>query len=429
MATPDMCIIPQAWAEGYEPLPDGWLVEHAPGLVRHVSDIAQAIDAAARAGNVSAKLLVTRAQIEQSAITYAWDGSTRDYGGGLSGETIKLNRLTGADITDSGPRAGAWTGYRRQLLATALRFGYWYRGLDGPLPEHRNWLGLAEDTRYRAGVAVTRAGVTIVPANQASADCLRYTTSMAAQAQLREWGMRWWPEDYAAEEERQMADEQQMTLRQMVDYVSTTPVSRSIDRVIVHHTWRPTAADYRGIATVAGVRRYHVQSRGWTDNGYHMMVAPDGALFRCRPLARIGAHTTGQNANSIGLSFIADFDAEDPLRYQGIAPAVEVVRACMVRWNIPTNRVFGHRAFAAKSCPGSRFDIGWFRSLLAAPTPQSEIATMSGRRVKVVAHPGPEPNTDGLIVDGTTYAPVRDVAAMLGGSAVLGSDGKVYVRR
>jgi N-acetylmuramoyl-L-alanine amidase len=117
------------------------------------------------------------------------------------------------DKTDSGPRSGAWEGPERQLTGCALRFKFWYRGRDGVTTDGRapdawkNWLGLREDPRFAPDVAVTRDGLTIVPGNQASADCLRFTSSLPASLRLREIGLRWFPEDYLEEEQRVMSRE------------------------------------------------------------------------------------------------------------------------------------------------------------------------------------------------------------------------------
>jgi hypothetical protein len=189
-------IIPQVWVERYSPLPSNWLISMAPGLTRKVPDISVIVDEVSKAVGVDARLLVTRMQLEQSAVTYPWDGSTRDYGGGTAGEGKKLRYLCGVDRTDSGDRQGGWFGVEPQLGGCALRFRYWYRGRSGPFPEWRNWLGLLEDPKFAPGVPVTRQGQTIIPANQASADCLRYTTGMGAQTNLRNIGRLWFQDDY-----------------------------------------------------------------------------------------------------------------------------------------------------------------------------------------------------------------------------------------
>jgi N-acetylmuramoyl-L-alanine amidase len=198
--------IPQLWVERSEPGGAAWVREHAPGLCRAWANAPEQVDCLARAVGVSWKLLVTRMELEQSAISYAWDDSLHQYPGG---DADKFRYLCGADKTDTGPREHGWFGPARQLLACALRFRFWYRGEDGSATGWENWLGLREDPRFAAGVPMTRTQknehgelveYTFTPANQASADCLRYTTSMPAQQRLREIGLRWFPEDYENEE-------------------------------------------------------------------------------------------------------------------------------------------------------------------------------------------------------------------------------------
>ena len=188
-------ILPQRWVEDYEPMVPGWFEEHAPGLLRKVPDFTRWVREICENVRVSWRILPVRIEIEQSAISYAWDGTTRHYEGGLRGEETKLRYLCGVDKTDSGPRTNGWFGPRRQMLGCVLRFKYWYRGIK-PRGDWGNWLGLEEDPHFKPGVAVTRGGKTIVPANQISADCLRYTTNIEAQYSLNAVARRWFPEDF-----------------------------------------------------------------------------------------------------------------------------------------------------------------------------------------------------------------------------------------
>jgi N-acetylmuramoyl-L-alanine amidase len=186
---PSLLAIPQAWVETYRPLPTGWWSNHAEGIERVWPECAETVDRVAREVGVDPRLLVTRMELEQSAISYRWDGSTSHYGGGHDGDARKIKYLCGVDRTDSGDRPGGWFGAERQLLGCALRFRYWYRGLDGPRPEWRNWLGLGA-----TNASATLEGVEA--ANLATAMCYRYTPHLAASKLLRLIGMEWFPEDY-----------------------------------------------------------------------------------------------------------------------------------------------------------------------------------------------------------------------------------------
>ena len=186
---PSLLAIPDAWVETYRPLPTGWWSNHAEGIERVWPECAETVDRVAREVGVDPRLLVTRMELEQSAISYRWDGSTSHYGGGHDGDARKIKYLCGVDRTDSGDRPGGWFGAERQLLGCALRFRYWYRGLDGPRPEWRNWLGLGA-----TNASATLEGVEA--ANLATAMCYRYTPHLAASKLLRLIGMEWFPEDY-----------------------------------------------------------------------------------------------------------------------------------------------------------------------------------------------------------------------------------------
>jgi len=158
-----------------------------------------------------------------------------------------------------------------------------------------------------------------------------------------------------------MPTERQLTVDQACREIAELRITRRIDEVIVHHTWKPTAADYRGIETVCGVRRYHQQVRGWSDNGYHVMVGPQGQIFFCRPFARSGGHTLGHNAHSIGISYIADFDAQYPETYAGLAAGQLVVAALCERFELGPEDVFFHSDVSSKTCPGSLMDRKEYR--------------------------------------------------------------------
>lgn len=385
-----MIIIPQAWVAEYRPLPSGWLAEHAPALIRKRPGIGAEITAAAKAAGIDERLLVTRMQLEQSALTYAWDGSTTDYSqlttAGGQRDVLKLRYLCGVDRTDSGDRDGGWFGPERQLLGCALRFAYWYRGEHGPRAEWRNWLGLREDPAYRAGVPVTRGGVTITPDNQASADALRYTSSMAAQERLRQIGLRWFPEDYAAEEAGDVVSIRQHTVAEFVDYLEAAKRKGAVLKAtFLHHTWKPTAADYRGLSTILGIRKAHL-ARDFSDIACHAYAAPDGTVFNARPPstnncachaptkpaiqwpAELRTISGGQkdwpNAYGFGMETIGNFDVEDPAQSRAMATSLDVLAAAHRVWNIPVERCFFHRDVSAKSCPGSRVTKAWVHSEL-----------------------------------------------------------------
>jgi len=437
-----LLIIPQAWTERYAPLPDDWWQANAPALIRYAPNVPGYVRYAAQAVGVDERLLVTRMQLEQSAITYAWDGTTTDYGElatsrGCSRDALKLRYLCGVDRTDSGDRDGGWFGPERQLLGCALRFKYWYRGKDGPRDGWRNWLGLREDPRYQAGVTVTRGGVTITPANQASADCLRYTSSMPAQERLREIGLKYFPQDYA-EEESGVVTIRQHTVAEFADYLRDWRERGAVLKAtFLHHTWSPAASDYQGIETVRSIQRYHVHARGYSDIACHAYTAPDGTVYNARPpstnncacqapekpvsawpeaLRRIsGGQRDWPNAYGFGIETIGNFDAEDPTQSVAMKTSLDVLAEEHRLWGIPVERCFFHRDVSSKSCPGNRVSREWVHAELRKRLEGEPVSDT----VKIILGTGPEPaavidSANARIEEGVLRADVRPLLEALG---------------
>ena len=141
------------------------------------------------------------------------------------------------------------------------------------------------------------------------------------------------------------------------------PTARVISEVVFHHTWSPTATQYRGIQTWAGIKRHHIDVRGWSDIGYHLGVGPDSSIWLLRPKARRGAHCAGHNEHSMGIVLVGNYDVENPYE-NGLLTAANVVAAVCKQYKIAPAGVFFHRDFANKTCPGSRISTEGFRLLV-----------------------------------------------------------------
>ncbi len=69
----NLLIIPQAWAERAEELPEAWLRGHGGALCRVWPDAPEFLNQVASDCGVSAKLLVTRMELEQAELGDGWD--------------------------------------------------------------------------------------------------------------------------------------------------------------------------------------------------------------------------------------------------------------------------------------------------------------------------------------------------------------------
>ena len=123
---------------------------------------------------------------------------------------------------------------------------------------------------------------------------------------------------------------------------------REIKKIIVHCTATPEGRDH----TVADIKKWHLQ-RGFQDIGYHYVVYRDGSIHKGRDVSRIGAHTSGHNASSIGVCYVGGVDAigkpkdtRTPQQREALRDLIELLKQ-----EYPGATVHGHREFANKACP------------------------------------------------------------------------------
>ncbi len=81
---------------------------------------------------------------------------------------------------------------------------------------------------------------------------------------------------------------------------------RKLSRIILHCTATPEGRH----VSVDTIRNWHVKDRGWKDIGYHYVIYLDGSVHEGRPIEQVGAHTTGHNADSIGVVYVGGCDSK-----------------------------------------------------------------------------------------------------------------------
>ena len=142
------------------------------------------------------------------------------------------------------------------------------------------------------------------------------------------------------------------------------------DCIILHHS----ATKDSGTVSWNAIRRYHVKECAWAAIGYHFGIEyvtdpgdPKGSyeILVGRMPDQPGAHTTGQNNHSLGICFVGNFDDTHPPPEQWKKGVALVKWLCRL-YAIPTARIYGHRDFANKTCPGKLFDVDAFRIAVEA---------------------------------------------------------------
>lgn len=127
--------------------------------------------------------------------------------------------------------------------------------------------------------------------------------------------------------------------------------------VVVHHT--VTANSYpcsQVPAILRGIQRYHMQSNGWNDIGYNLLVDRCGVAWEGRgggitsPV--VGAHTAGFNTGTVGIALLGTHTSVPPNRRERDA----LVRLIAWRMDVAHVAPTGRMALTARS--GDKFRIG-----------------------------------------------------------------------
>lgn len=122
---------------------------------------------------------------------------------------------------------------------------------------------------------------------------------------------------------------------------------RDINLIVVHCTDTPKMRD----VLVDEIRRWHVEERGWSDIGYHFVIDIYGEIHIGRPIERSGAHTKGQNKNSIGIAYVGGGNGEDTRTPQQKQALVNLLKTLNETYPKTKGNIYGHRNFSDKYCP------------------------------------------------------------------------------
>ena len=173
-----------------------------------------------------------------------------------------------------------------------------------------------------------------------------------------------------------------LSIAEAENQIATFRFMREIRFVDTHHTWRPNKAQYKGLATIEAINRFHTMPKedggnGWSDIGEHWTIGPEGAIWTGRDLNVQPCSATGFNAGALMYEMIGDFDGpEVPGRHDTLGgaqldAAVAISAAVLARFKLPLAHVRFHRHLHApgapepKTCPGTSVDYEAFKDLVA----------------------------------------------------------------
>ncbi|MFH8934551.1 FG-GAP-like repeat-containing protein [Streptomyces griseosporeus] len=224
-------------------------------------------------------------------------------------------------------------------------------------------------------------------------------------------------------------------------YNGTPSYGTEIKAAVVHHTGEDTdntVSCVNSRARMRTIQQAHF-ARGYFDVGYNFVVDRCGQIFEGRSggmdLPVVGAHDIGFNTNTVGISYIGNFESAKPSRaamdaiarivawkfgMYGIDPTGKVTLTSGSDAGVDGNkipkgqsvtlpRVFGHRDTNYTACPGANLypKLGFIAALAKTPGISHALPTSDYNRdgaADLVA-PVPGPNTV-TVVPGGVDGPV-----------------------
>ena len=173
------------------------------------------------------------------------------------------------------------------------------------------------------------------------------------------------------------------TVGSFASYLATLPIFPAMSKIVMHHTYVPTQATWRGMESIDALERYYRDQVVWYDSagvkhvggwsaGPNLFVclgSPDAAwdgIFQGTPINHVGVHAGACNTAGPGIEVVGNFDlAPWPAPLNALLLDLVLV---LLKWGrLLPSAVIGHRdCNSPKTCPGSKVDLVSFRTTLAA---------------------------------------------------------------
>ncbi|MDN3024456.1 N-acetylmuramoyl-L-alanine amidase [Streptomyces sp. S.PB5] len=225
------------------------------------------------------------------------------------------------------------------------------------------------------------------------------------------------------------------------DYDGTPGYGAEIKAAVIHHTGMDsdnTLSCAESRARMRSIQQEHF-ARGYYDIGYNFVVDKCGQIFEGRSggmdLPVIGAHDVGFNTNTVGISYLGNYESAKPSKaaldaiarivawkfgMYGIDPTGKVTLVSGSDAGVDGNkvakgssitlpRVFGHRDTNATACPGANLYSKLSRIAALAKTPgiSHALATSDHNRDGVTDLVAGVPKANAVkVVPGSVNGPV-----------------------
>lgn len=164
-----------------------------------------------------------------------------------------------------------------------------------------------------------------------------------------------------------------MTVEEFSNWINNQRIGRTVLTIQQHHTYSPDYSGFTGdnhFTLQKSMKNYHVNHNGWSDLGQHFTTFTDGTIVTGRSLESSPACIYGNNANSICIEHLGNFDINrDTMTDEQSGAITDMTAALCIKFSISPDpySILYHHWFKLssgernngrggnKSCPGSAF--------------------------------------------------------------------------
>ncbi|CAH2105807.1 unnamed protein product [Euphydryas editha] len=119
-------------------------------------------------------------------------------------------------------------------------------------------------------------------------------------------------------------------------------------------------------AMIRSIEDYHVDTLNYNSIGMNFLIGGNGKIYEGAGWEQVGSHTRGYNHRSIGISFLGNYNHDQPSAAQ-LKAAQDLIRCGVQTKHLsPNYHLVGHRQLMATESPGRnlyRIIRGWPRFL------------------------------------------------------------------
>ena len=165
-----------------------------------------------------------------------------------------------------------------------------------------------------------------------------------------------------------------------------------VNGAIVHHTYRPLQSQWRGKATMEGLKQFYID-KGWTA-GPHLFLAEnspnpeDNGIWQLTPLNIPGIHANACNPTTWGIEVVGDYDAQpwdDNTKRLTVGSIGE-----LFKWRVLTvnnKSIRPHKECnPTKSCPGNAINMNDVRSWITAYMAQIPVTNVVNPQSSILSN-------------------------------------------